>query len=72
MFPRSIHQTDSQTGEEETVGTPVPELSDEEGEIFARTVDLPGFDDNVSPSNTINTLLRFVVGQLVFFILPAS
>jgi hypothetical protein len=31
--------------------------------MYARSVDLPGFDDNVSPSNTINMLLRFVIGE---------
>ncbi|KAF9422722.1 hypothetical protein HW555_001716 [Spodoptera exigua] len=41
------------------------EHSDEDIEIYARTVDLPGFDDNVSPSNNINTLLRFIVGEIV-------
>nr|XP_049703427.1 intermembrane lipid transfer protein VPS13A isoform X1 [Helicoverpa armigera] len=41
------------------------EQSDEDAEVFARTVDLPGFDDNVSPSNNINTLLRFIVGEIV-------
>lgn len=39
------------------------EHSDEDMEVYARSVDLPGFDDNVSPSNNINTLLRFVVGE---------
>lgn len=37
----------------------------EEIELWARTVDLPGFDDNVSPHNTITMLLRFVVGEVV-------
>ncbi|KAG6453907.1 hypothetical protein O3G_MSEX008410 [Manduca sexta] len=41
------------------------EHSDEDMELFARCVDLPGFDDNVSPNNTINTLLRFIVGEIV-------
>lgn len=40
------------------------EHSDEDMEVFARNVELPGFDDNVSPSNNINTLLRFLVGEL--------
>ncbi|XP_014251025.1 vacuolar protein sorting-associated protein 13A-like isoform X2 [Cimex lectularius] len=39
--------------------------SDEEIELWARTVDLPGFDDNVSPNNTITMLLRFIVGEIV-------
>ena len=38
--------------------------SDEEYELWARTVDLPGFDDNVSPHNVINMLLRIVVGEV--------
>ncbi|CAG5002581.1 unnamed protein product [Parnassius apollo] len=41
------------------------ELSDDEVEEYARSVDLPGFDDNVSPSNTIGTLMRFVIGEIV-------
>ncbi|CAB3254271.1 unnamed protein product [Arctia plantaginis] len=41
------------------------EHSDEDMEIYARTVDLPGFEDNMSPSNNINTLLRFIVGEIV-------
>lgn len=41
------------------------EHSDEEvAELWARTVDLPGFDDNVSPRNTITMLLRFVIGEV--------
>ncbi|XP_072932453.1 intermembrane lipid transfer protein VPS13A-like [Epargyreus clarus] len=44
---------------------PTADLSDEEVEEYARSVDLPGFDDNVSPSNTIGTLLRFIVGEIV-------
>ncbi|BET01399.1 Vacuolar protein sorting-associated protein [Nesidiocoris tenuis] len=39
--------------------------SDEEVELWARTVDLPGFDDNVSPNNVITILLRFIVGEVV-------
>lgn len=38
--------------------------SDEENELWARTVDLPGFDDNVSPHNTIAMLLRIIVGEV--------
>lgn len=40
------------------------EHSDEEMELWARTLDLPGFDDNVSPNNTITMLLRFVIGEV--------
>jgi hypothetical protein len=38
--------------------------SDEESELWARTVDLPGFDDNVSPQNIITMLLRLNVGEV--------
>jgi hypothetical protein len=38
--------------------------SDEEYELWARTVDLPGFDDNISPHNVITMLLRIVVGEV--------
>jgi hypothetical protein len=38
--------------------------SDEENELWARTVDLPGFDDNVSPHNAIAMLLRIIVGEV--------
>ena len=41
------------------------EHSDEEMELWARTVDLPGFDDNVSPRNIITMLLRLVVGEVI-------
>ncbi|XP_068633837.1 intermembrane lipid transfer protein VPS13A-like [Battus philenor] len=43
----------------------ISELSDDDVEEYARSVDLPGFDDNVSPSNTIGTLMRFVIGVIV-------
>lgn len=43
------------------------EISDEEfAELWARTVDLPGFDDNVSPNNTITSLFRCVIGEVDF------
>ena len=42
------------------------EHSDEEMELWARTLDLPGFDDNVSPNNTITMLLRFVIGEVSY------
>ncbi|XP_047508917.1 vacuolar protein sorting-associated protein 13A-like isoform X2 [Pieris napi] len=44
---------------------PPADISDEEVEEYARSVDLPGFDDNVSPSNNIGTLLRFIIGEIV-------
>ncbi|KAG7298889.1 hypothetical protein JYU34_017346 [Plutella xylostella] len=40
------------------------EHSDSEMEVYARSIDLPGFDDNVSPSNHIDMLMRFVVGEI--------
>lgn len=42
------------------------ELSEEDMEylLWASTVELPGFDDNVSPHNSIKLLLRFVVGEV--------
>lgn len=40
------------------------EHSDEELEHWARTVDLPGFDDNVSPFNALTVLLRFIIGEV--------
>nr|XP_026488707.1 vacuolar protein sorting-associated protein 13A-like isoform X1 [Vanessa tameamea] len=44
---------------------PTADFSDEDVEEYARSVDLPGFDDNVSPSNTIGTLMRFIIGEIV-------
>lgn len=32
-------------------------------EAWARTVDLPGLEDNISPNNRISTLLRFVINE---------
>ncbi|KAG8309677.1 hypothetical protein J6590_078973 [Homalodisca vitripennis] len=48
------------------------EHSDEEMELWARTVDLPGFDDNVSPNNVITMLLRFVIGEVVIQLCRSS
>lgn len=33
-------------------------------EVWARTVDLPGLEDNVSPNNNILVLLRFVIQEV--------
>jgi len=44
--------------------------SDEENELWARTVDLPGFDDNVSPQNVITVLLRLIIGEVRKFPVP--
>jgi vacuolar protein sorting-associated protein 13A/C len=38
--------------------------SDEEMEVWAKTMDQPGFEDNVSPSNSIQILLRFSLGEV--------
>ncbi|XP_067142942.1 intermembrane lipid transfer protein VPS13A-like isoform X2 [Centruroides vittatus] len=46
--------------------------SDEEPEEWARKVDLPGFDDNISPSNSINILLRFLIGEVVVHLARSS
>ncbi|XP_015594990.1 vacuolar protein sorting-associated protein 13A isoform X2 [Cephus cinctus] len=40
------------------------EISEEDLERWTRAVDLPGFDDNVSPHNRVNFLMRFVIGEL--------
>lgn len=45
--------------------------SDEELELWARTLDLPGFEDNVSPHNTITSLVRVTLGEIVLH-LPRS
>ncbi|XP_046422194.1 vacuolar protein sorting-associated protein 13A-like isoform X1 [Neodiprion fabricii] len=39
------------------------EMSEEDMELWASTVELPGFDDNISPHNSIKLLLRFVIGE---------
>ncbi|XP_048515019.1 intermembrane lipid transfer protein VPS13C-like isoform X2 [Athalia rosae] len=39
------------------------ELSEEDMELWASTIELPGFDDNISPHNSIRLLLRFVIGE---------
>lgn len=48
------------------------EASDDDVELWARTVDLPGFDDNVSPNNIITSLLRIVVGEVVLSLSRSS
>lgn len=42
--------------------------SDEEMDVWAKTMDQPGFEDNVSPSNSIQVLLRFSLGEVKFAI----
>lgn len=45
------------------------EYSEESMEAWARCVDLPGLEDNVSPHNTIQNLVRVVIGEVrVLFI----
>ncbi|XP_041980096.1 vacuolar protein sorting-associated protein 13A-like isoform X3 [Aricia agestis] len=58
-------QTDGESAKSPTDESLPADFSDEDVEEYARSVDLPGFDDNVSPSNTINTLMRFVIGEIV-------
>lgn len=48
------------------------EVSDEDVELWARTVDLPGFDDNVSPNNIITSLLRVMIGEIVLVLCRSS
>ncbi|XP_076222912.1 intermembrane lipid transfer protein VPS13A isoform X2 [Nomia melanderi] len=40
------------------------EISEEDLELLSKTINLSGFDDNVSPCNHINLLLRFAIGEL--------
>ncbi|KAG7205210.1 hypothetical protein KM043_018296 [Ampulex compressa] len=40
------------------------EVSEEDLELLSKTINLSGFDDNVSPCNHINLLLRFAIGEL--------
>ncbi|XP_065221412.1 intermembrane lipid transfer protein VPS13A-like isoform X2 [Planococcus citri] len=41
------------------------EVSDEDSEIWARILDLPGFDDNVSQNNVIIYLFRINIVQII-------
>ncbi|XP_076634172.1 intermembrane lipid transfer protein VPS13A isoform X1 [Colletes latitarsis] len=40
------------------------EVSEEDLELLSKTINLSGFDDNISPCNHINLLLRFAIGEL--------
>ncbi|KZC14473.1 Vacuolar protein sorting-associated protein 13C, partial [Dufourea novaeangliae] len=40
------------------------EVSEEDLELLSKTINLSGFDDNVSPCNHINFLLRFAIGEV--------
>ncbi|KOX79049.1 Vacuolar protein sorting-associated protein 13C [Melipona quadrifasciata] len=42
------------------------EVSEEDLELLSKTISLSGFDDNVSPYNHINFLLRFAIGEVYF------
>ncbi|XP_045467694.1 vacuolar protein sorting-associated protein 13C-like [Harmonia axyridis] len=37
---------------------------DQHHESWARVVDLPGLDDNISPNNNIQTLCRFIINEI--------
>ncbi|XP_011135861.2 vacuolar protein sorting-associated protein 13C-like isoform X2 [Harpegnathos saltator] len=39
------------------------EVSEEDLELLSKTINLSGFDDNISPCNHINLLLRFAIGE---------
>nr|XP_012219129.1 PREDICTED: vacuolar protein sorting-associated protein 13A-like isoform X1 [Linepithema humile] len=39
------------------------EVSEEDLELLSKTINLCGFDDNISPCNHINLLLRFAIGE---------
>ncbi|KYM95926.1 Vacuolar protein sorting-associated protein 13C [Cyphomyrmex costatus] len=41
------------------------EISEEDLELLSKTINLSGFDDNISPCNHINLLLRFAVGEAI-------
>ncbi|EFN86841.1 Vacuolar protein sorting-associated protein 13A [Harpegnathos saltator] len=44
------------------------EVSEEDLELLSKTINLSGFDDNISPCNHINLLLRFAIGEASFSI----
>lgn len=52
------------------------EVSEEDLELLSKTINLYGFDDNVSPYNHMNFLVRFAIGEVsiskftFFFIIP--
>lgn len=39
------------------------EVSEEDLELLSKSINLSGFDDNISPCNHINLLLRFAIGE---------
>lgn len=45
------------------------EISEEDLELLSKTINLSGFDDNISPCNHINLLLRFAIGEARIFLL---
>ncbi|XP_076375159.1 intermembrane lipid transfer protein VPS13A isoform X2 [Megalopta genalis] len=48
------------------------EISEEDLELLSKTINLSGFDDNVSPCNHINLLLRFAIGELSFHLVSLN
>ncbi|KAL3234201.1 hypothetical protein MRX96_022638 [Rhipicephalus microplus] len=46
--------------------------SDEEEDWWGHALDVPGFDNNVSASNTINSLMCFVLGEVVLHLSRSS
>jgi len=40
------------------------EVSEEDLELLSKTINLSGFDDNISPCNHINLLFRFAIGEV--------
>lgn len=56
----------------ERSSTEPSEHSEDASEAWARCVDLPGLEDNVSPSNTIRGLSRFVLGEFCIMLCRSS
>ncbi|KAK2588797.1 hypothetical protein KPH14_001672 [Odynerus spinipes] len=44
------------------------EVSEEDLEMLSKTINFCGFDDNVSPYNHMNFLIRFAIGELFFHV----
>ncbi|RWS23736.1 vacuolar protein sorting-associated protein 13A-like isoform X8, partial [Leptotrombidium deliense] len=43
----------------------VSEFDDSELVSWVRNIDLPGFEDNVSPNNVISVMIRFTIGEVL-------
>lgn len=56
----------------ERSSTEPSEHSEDASEAWARCVDLPGLEDNVSPSNTIRGLSRLVLGEFCILLSRSS